>query len=104
MVNEAMNELTRLVKELQPNTMGIDGVFDAEETDYSSLRTVIRVRRDIRAVHKRVVLEKTAEGWWIARFYKGVGCNVAKKSFKEGALDEVMTYAVSGVALSASIN
>lgn len=101
---KAMNELTRQVKKHQLNTIGIDGAFDAECTEYSNLRTVIRVRRDIGAVYKRVVLERITEGWWVARFYKGVGGNVVKKTFKEGSIDEVMTYAVSGVLHNTSLN
>lgn len=94
-----MNALAKTFQAAKATTLGIANVLEAQPNEYSEERAVIRISSEVSAKFKRVIVEKVAEGWWVARFHKGDGSKVEKDTFRAEDVEGIMTRAVFGYTM-----
>lgn len=94
-----MNALVKTLEVAKTTTLGIASVMEAQSTEYSNERAVIRISSNVGAKFKRVIVEKVTEDWWVARFHKGDGSKVEKDTFRAEDVEGIMTRAVFGLTM-----
>lgn len=92
-----MNGLTKLINKGKDLTLGIDGVVDALPSEFSDERSIIKVCEGVNAHFVRVIVENMKNGFWVARYRRFDDSKVQKEIFREGELDNLMSFAITGV-------